>query len=282
MTRTVVSFHAHPDDEALLTGGTLALLAAAGHRVVLVVATSGGLGLTGGSAAGEDLTRVRSAELERSAAALGCARVVTLGFADSGWSPDQSSGPAANSFALVPVAEAARRLADVLEEERADVLTVYDRQGGYGHLDHVRVHDVGLAAAALAGTPRVLEATIDRTLLRRVMRVLGALHLVPKGTAVGAIDSWFSGRDEITHRVAVGAFAGAKRAALACHASQATGGDGPRTAALLLRLPRPLFRRVCGAEWFIETGADVPKPPLSDFLTSARRSTTAAVRPVTS
>ena len=260
MTRTVVSFHAHPDDEALLTGGSLAMLAAAGHRVVLVVATSGGLGLSGESLTANELAAVRLEEVERSAAALGCARVVTLGFADSGWSPDGSTGPAANSFTLVAVADAARRLADVLEAEQADILTIYDRHGGYGHLDHVRVHDVGLAAAALAGTPRVLEATIDRTLLRRVMRVLGALRLVPHGTAVDARESWFSGRDEITHRIPVGAFANAKRAALACHASQATGGEGLRTAALLLRLPRPLFRRVCGTEWFIETGAPVPRP----------------------
>ena len=270
MTQTVVSFHAHPDDEALLTGGTLALLAAAGHRVVLVVATAGGLGLSG-PVAGGDLAALRRAELDRSAAALGVARVVHLGYPDSGWSPDRSSGPAADAFASVPVAQAAGRLADVLEAEQADILTVYDRHGGYGHLDHVRVHDVGLAAARLAGTPRVLEATIDRTLLRRAMRVLGALHLIPQNTAVDAVDSWFSGRDEITHRVPVGAFAAAKRAALACHASQAAGGDGPRTAALLLRLPRPVFRRVCGTEWFIETGAPVPHPPLTDLLTSARR-----------
>ncbi len=277
MTRTVVSFHAHPDDEALLTGGSLAMLAAAGHRVVLVVATSGGLGLSGESLTPNGLATLRLAELERSAAALGCSRVVTLGYADSGWSPDGSIGPAPASFTVVPVAEAARRLADVLEAEQADILTIYDRHGGYGHLDHVRVHDVGLAAAALAGTPRVLEATIDRTLLRRVMRVLGALRLIPKGTAVDAQDSWFSGRDEITHRIPVGAFVGAKRAALACHVSQASGGEGLRTAALLLRLPRPLFRRVCGTEWFIESGAPVPHPPLSDLLTSA-----ATVEPVPS
>ena len=170
----------------------------------------------------------------------------------------------------MPVDDAARRLADVLAEENADLLTIYDRNGGYGHLDHVRVHDVGLAAAELAGKPRVLEATLDRTLLRRVMRGLGLVRLVPPNTAVDRVGSWFSARDEITHRVPVGAFAAQKRAALASHATQATGGDGPRTAALLLRLPGPLFRRVCGTEWFIETGAPVPHPPLADPLESAR------------
>jgi LmbE family N-acetylglucosaminyl deacetylase len=266
---TVVSFHAHPDDEALLTGGTLAMLAAAGHRVVLVVATAGAQGLSGETLDPDGLARRRLEELDRSATALGCARVVHLGFADSGWSPDGATAPAEGTFATVPVAEAARRLADVLQEENADLLTVYDRNGGYGHLDHVRVHDVGLAAAELAGTPRVLEATLDRTLLRRVMRGLGLVRLVPSGTAVDRVDSWFSARNDITHRVPVGAFAAQKRAALASHATQASGGDGPRTAALLLRLPAPLFRRVCGTEWFIETGAPVPHPPIADPLESA-------------
>ena len=94
MTLTVVSFHAHPDDEALLTGGTLAMLAAAGHRVVIVVATAGALGLSGEGLAPDALAERRSAELDRSAAALGSARVVRLGYADSGWCPDGSVPPA--------------------------------------------------------------------------------------------------------------------------------------------------------------------------------------------
>lgn len=269
MALTVVSFHAHPDDEVLLTGGTLAMLAAAGHRVVLVVATAGALGLSGAALDRDGLAARRRDELDRSAAVLGCARVVHLGFADSGWSPDRSDPPAAGTFATVPITQAARRLADVLIEENADLLTVYDGNGGYGHLDHVRVHDVGLAAAELAGTPRVLEATLDRILLRRVMRALSLVRLVPPNTAVDRVDSWFSARDEITHRVPVGPFAATKRAALACHATQTSGGDGPRTAALLLRLPAPLFRRVCGTEWFIETGAPVPRRPLADPLEPA-------------
>ncbi|MFD0890019.1 PIG-L deacetylase family protein, partial [Streptosporangium algeriense] len=80
---TAVFFHAHPDDEALLTAGTMAMLAAQGHRVVLVVATSGELGQAD-LEPGEALGAARMAELYRSAAALGCARVVNLGYGDSG------------------------------------------------------------------------------------------------------------------------------------------------------------------------------------------------------
>jgi LmbE family N-acetylglucosaminyl deacetylase len=269
MTLTVVSFHAHPDDEALLTGGTLAMLAAAGHRVVIVVATAGALGLSGDPLAPADLATRRLEELDHSAKALGCARVVHLGYADSGWCPDGSVPPEPGTFATVPVAEAAARLAEILRDEDADLLTVYDRNGGYGHLDHVHVHDVGVAAAGLAGTPRVLEATIDRTFLRRGMRLLGLVRLVPANTAVDRVDTWFAGRGEITHRVSVRDFAAAKRAALASHSTQATGGDGPRTVTLLLRLPRVLFGRICGTEWFIETGAPVPERKLGNPLDSA-------------
>src|SRR5580658_2301411 len=73
---TVVAFHAHPDDEVLLTGGTLARLAAEGHRVVVVVACDGVMGEATGPGA-----RVRLDELEASAAVLGVARVVHLGYA---------------------------------------------------------------------------------------------------------------------------------------------------------------------------------------------------------
>ena len=86
MSRTVLAFHAHPDDEALLTGGTLAKAAAAGHRVILVTATDGGLGLTSSAYPRERLGEIRLAELRASAAALGAARVEWLGYADSGLS----------------------------------------------------------------------------------------------------------------------------------------------------------------------------------------------------
>src|SRR4051812_48934396 len=141
---TVVSFHAHPDDEALLTGGTLARAAAEGHRVVLVTATAGEAGLTGMPGADRPaLAARRLAELEASATALGCARVEVLGYPDSG-SVQGEPAPAADgersSFAWIDPEEPAQRLAAILREESADALTIYDRHGGYGHPDHVQVH----------------------------------------------------------------------------------------------------------------------------------------------
>ena len=118
MSRTLLAFHAHPDDEALLTGGSLAKAAAAGHRVVLVVATDGGLGMTSRRFPREELGRIRLEELRDSAAALGASRVEWLGYADSGL---QGNG-AGRSFVEVPVSEAAEQLAALLREEAVDVL----------------------------------------------------------------------------------------------------------------------------------------------------------------
>ncbi|MEV4257208.1 PIG-L family deacetylase, partial [Spirillospora sp. NPDC049652] len=257
MRRTCVFFHAHPDDEALLTAGTMARLAAEGHRVVLVVATSGERGLTAdppptrangvdGEAARRDrLGAVRTAELHASARALGCERVVLLGYEDSGLDGDAPGG-----FARAPVAEAAAELAGVLRREAADLLVVYDPAGGYGHPDHVQVHRVGTEAATMAGTPVVLEATVDRDLLLRVLRPLAGLRLLPRSLDVASFERAYTPAAAITHRVRVGRYAAAKRAAMAAHASQATGGDTVRTLAALLRLPRPLFRRAFGTEWY--------------------------------
>ena len=81
---TVVAFHAHPDDEVLLTGGTLAGPVAAGHRVVIVVATDGHM------TAVPDAGSVRLGELRASAAVLGVHRVEHLGYADSGHGPSST------------------------------------------------------------------------------------------------------------------------------------------------------------------------------------------------
>ncbi|MEO9236544.1 MAG: PIG-L family deacetylase, partial [Jatrophihabitantaceae bacterium] len=111
MSFRLVSFHAHPDDEALLTAGTLARAAAEGHRVVLVVATSGEAGLAA-TAPGAALAASRRAELHASAAAIGCARVIELNYPDSGMHNEH------NGFASLPVDEPAGRLAEILREER--------------------------------------------------------------------------------------------------------------------------------------------------------------------
>lgn len=262
--RTLVVFHAHPDDEALLTAGTMARAAAEGHRVVLVVATDGALGLTDESAfgtKGDALAATRSRELAASARALGVARTVELGHADSGSGPEVwPDPPGGRRFVRVPVDDAATALADVLVEERADVLTTYDPHGGYGHRDHVRVHEVGARAAELArerGLPvRVLWATVPRDLICRSIDLVAKVYRFPPEFDRSSFDRAFSSSAEITHRIPVRRFAKAKRASMRAHASQAAdSGGGDRTLGMLVRIPRPLYDLVFGREWFVDPDA---------------------------
>jgi LmbE family N-acetylglucosaminyl deacetylase len=267
MTSTIVAFNAHPDDESLLSGGTLARAAAEGHRVVLVTATCGERGLAGAAdGQGADLGLVRMAELRAAADALGCARVVALGYADSGLHPDPDDSQA---FANADVDDAAFRVACLLREENADVLMIYDRNGGYGHPDHVQVHRVGSRAAVLAGTPVVLEVTVPAGLFRGVLLALRMVGNALGRSAPLGTREVFSDRHRITHRVRVTDHLPQKRAALQAHASQRHAEGQVRVLDRLLRLPDPLFALVFGREWFIEQGRD-PRHKEVDVLASLR------------
>ncbi len=266
---TVVSFHAHPDDEALLTAGTLARAAADGHRVVIVVATSGEAGLAAGGPSAEELGRRREQELAASAEAIGAARVVLLGHADSGSVPGQPPRQV-GTFASLDPHLVAFELATLLVEEHADVLTTYDAAGGYGHPDHVQVHQVGLIAARMAETPVVLEATVDRELLLRATGLLRRAAVVLPVPRLPDLRTAFTPRAELTHRVDVRPQLDQKLQALRAHVSQAGTDDGVRTLALLLCLPRPLQRRVLGVEWFREVGRAPGAVPLDDVFASLR------------
>ena len=268
MTYTIVCFHAHPDDEVLLMGGTMARLAAEGHRVIVVTATTGERGLAAAEVTTDRaLAAVRVDELKRSAALLGCARVVVLGYTDSGSNQNEVCP---NTFAALPLDEPARRLCALLEDEHADVLTIYDPVGGYGHPDHVQVHRVGRRAAELASTPLVLQVTVDRIALQRALRLVRWFApKTPDFRAARFADSYTHPLD-ITHKVNVRGFLPQKRAAMFTHASQSTS-DGPvRAMRWFTRLPWPLFRLAFGHEWFVEQGRRPRKPPLDDVLASLR------------
>src|SRR5262245_53409990 len=183
---TLVFVHAHPDDEASSTGGSMARAAAEGHRVVLVVCTNGDLGEAPEDLVdGETVVERRRQETAASTAILGVARTVWLGYRDSGmhgW--PQNDDPL--SFWQADVDEAGDRLAEVLREEQADAVVMYDWHGGYGHPDHVQVHRVGHRAADLAGTPRRFESTFNRDAMKR--RMDEAPELLPDGEPSGDFD----------------------------------------------------------------------------------------------
>lgn len=263
MARTLVAFHAHPDDEALLTAGTMAKAVAAGHRVVLVVATSGGVGDADADVLdeGETLADHRRRETLASAEALGVARVEFLGYGDSGLD-GASPAPGTEAFAQVDPDAAAQRLAAVLDDEGADVLTSYDPNGGYGHPDHLQVHAVGRRAAALAGTPVLLEATVHREVIRAGLELVSGLGLdLPPEWNPSETDHWFTPGDAITHTIDVGEHLAAKRASMAAHASQATSSvSTTRTLAQFLSLPEPFYAMAFGTEWFVQVDGDPSRP----------------------
>lgn len=270
MSRTVVAFHAHPDDEALLTAGTLARAAAEGHRVVTVFATDGALGLASSEYRNADrsLGSIRLEEARRAGVALGTARVEWLGYADSGHGAElYPDPPGLVRFVRAPVQEAAERLAAILRTERADVLLSYDRNGGYGHRDHVRVHEVGARAAEIARTPRVLEATIPRDTIVRAIGLAGRIYRFPPEFDPTSFERAYSPRAEITHRIGVRRYAAQKRAAMRAHASQATAdGGADRTLAAFLRIPRPAYDVVFGREWFRDPAREPGSPVARDIF----------------
>jgi LmbE family N-acetylglucosaminyl deacetylase len=282
MPRTLVAFHAHPDDEALLTAGTMARAAAEGHRVVLVLATDGGAGLAAADLRGGDgLGALRLEEARVSAEVLGVQRIEWLGYADSGSGAEPEPDlPGRTRFCRAPLEEAAERLAAVLRTERADVLLSYDANGGYGHRDHVRVHEVGARAAEIAGTARVLEATVPRDTIVRAVRAVGRVYRFPAEFDPTSFERAYTARSDITHRIDVRRYAGAKRAAMRAHASQSTGGGasrvgdggqtGDRTLAAFLRIPRPLYDVVFGREWFRDPARSPGGPVLTDVFEGIR------------
>ena len=249
---TIVAFHAHPDDEALLTAGTLARAARDGHRVVLVFATRGEVGTTGADLdAVSTLGALRSAEAEASAAAIGAARVEFLGWSDSGLAPAIDGNWPEGTFCAAPIDEAADRLAAILRSEVADLLIADDRNGGYGHPDHVQVHRVAWAAAVATGTA-FAQATIDREFLSGGIELARGLGVeVPEGFVPVDMSDWYTTHDELTHVVDVSSSLDARRASMAAHASQTTGAaDTVRTLAVFLALPDELFAIAFGTEWY--------------------------------
>jgi LmbE family N-acetylglucosaminyl deacetylase len=258
----IVAFvHAHPDDECIVTAGTMAALADAGHRVVLVLATRGELGEVpeGFLADGESLTERRVQETMSAAEILGVDRVVFLGYHDSGMAGEPTND-AASAFWQADLGEAARRLLAVLAEEGTDRLVTYDERGGYGHPDHVQVHRLGAAVAAAGAGVRVLEATMNRDHIRADREADGGGGGEDDGVEVGMpIERIHLGLD-------VRPWLDRKRAAMRAHRSQIA------EESFFLSMPAERFELVFGTEWYIrhdEPGGDtgpIVAAGLDDFL----------------
>jgi LmbE family N-acetylglucosaminyl deacetylase len=222
---TLMAVHAHPDDEAIGTGGVLARYSAEGVRTVLVTCTNGEQGdALGGVKPGEDghhpeeVAAVRLAELRTSAAQLGVGHLELLGYRDSGmdgWAANQDPGV----FCNVPLPDASARLAELMRHYRPQVVVTYDENGNYGHPDHIQAHRAAVAAAESTGIPdKLYYLAVPRSGIAQIRQMLEA-----SGQGTGAFDvpEDFGVPDEkITTVVDVSPYVRQKREALAAHASQ--------------------------------------------------------------
>jgi N-acetyl-1-D-myo-inositol-2-amino-2-deoxy-alpha-D-glucopyranoside deacetylase len=248
--------HAHPDDETIGNGATMARYADAGAHVTLVTCTRGEQGeilvpeLAHLAADADDgLGLHRETELASAMAVLGVTDHRFLGeaahgrpgrvYRDSGmvWAADGSAAPApdtrADAFALVDVDEPAQRLADVVREVRPQVVVTYEPGGGYGHPDHVQAHRVAMRAVELAAAsdgaggpawsvPKVYWVVLPEGLVRTTLRELNAADANPfrHGAADRRLPSMIVPDELVTSCVDGSAYVGRKAAAMRAHATQ--------------------------------------------------------------
>jgi N-acetyl-1-D-myo-inositol-2-amino-2-deoxy-alpha-D-glucopyranoside deacetylase len=234
--RRVLFVHAHPDDETVSTGATMARYAASGAHVTLVTCTLGEEGeihvpaLAGfAPSEGDQLGGYRYVELERACAALGVTDHRFLGgagrFRDSGMMGTESNKHP-RAFWGADLDDAAALLLDVIREVRPQVVVTYDSNGGYGHPDHIQTHRVAMRAVELAsaegiGPDKVYWAAVPRSVLAIGMEQFTNSTANPFGGVTNVDEIPFAVPDDrIAARIEANAQAGAKLAAAEAHATQ--------------------------------------------------------------
>ena len=235
MSPTLLALHAHPDDEAIFTGGLLARAAALGWRCVVVVATSG----EGGRALrdGEPLGALRRRETQAAAGLLGVSRVAFLGYWDSGMAGDT---PPDGALATADPEILRTAVQSIVDEERPSLVLSYDLEGMYGHPDHLVIHQIG---RAIDTTASLWEATIDRSELG-ALREQWLLRGMPD-EAWPASTSAAMGMDHPgLVRLDVSAEMETKHAAIVAHDSQVLEADS------FMGLPPGVFHQLLVTEWY--------------------------------
>lgn len=251
--------HAHPDDESIGQGATMARYVAEGRGVTLVTCTAGEMGeilvpeLEHLAADREDkLGEHRRGELEAAMQALGVTDHRFLGgfgcYRDSGmqWHEDGHAIAADdihdNAFWRADLAEAATRLVEVIREVRPQVLVTYDQFGGYGHPDHIQAHRVAMYGAQLAAAPsyrrdlgeawdiaKIYWGGISEGRMRdglRALRDAGDETSFETWDPEGPLPPMFVPDEDITTEIDASDYVEQKMAALRAHATQITT-DGP-------------------------------------------------------
>jgi mycothiol S-conjugate amidase len=244
--RTIMTVHAHPDDEASKGAPTLAMYHAQGVRTVLVCCTGGEEGELQNPTLREPgqpfhgltpeqekalVASMRPAELEASASVIGFDEVVMLGYRDSGMAESESNNHP-DCFWQADIDEATGRQVAVIRRTRPQVIITYnDDQQGYPHPDHLRVHDISVLAFDRAGDPAWYpESGEPFTPLKLYFttwsrRRLVAIHegLIQHQGESPYDARWFERPDHddrITTRIEVSRFLWSRTKALLAHATQ--------------------------------------------------------------
>ncbi|WP_422745514.1 N-acetyl-1-D-myo-inositol-2-amino-2-deoxy-alpha-D-glucopyranoside deacetylase [Mycobacterium sp. WMMD1722] len=243
--------HAHPDDETLTTGGTIARYAAQGAEVRVVTCTLGEEGEVIGRRFAQlavdhadQLGGYRISELTRALEALGAGEPHFLG-GPGHWRDSGMAGTPPRRhrrFVDAPLPDAAGALAGVIDDFRPHVVVTYDPDGGYGHPDHIQTHRVTTAAvdAARWAVPRVCWTVSATSAIASGLRDLG--ELPPEWTRISVDEVPFGYPDDrIDVVIDVAASLAAKVAALRAHATQVSVAPDGRSLALSNNIAMPVL-----------------------------------------
>jgi N-acetyl-1-D-myo-inositol-2-amino-2-deoxy-alpha-D-glucopyranoside deacetylase len=267
----ILFVHAHPDDESIGTGATMAKYAAEGAHVCLVTCTLGEEGevipdeLRHLASDKEDrLGEYRIGEMAEAAAALGVRDHRYLG-GPGRWRDSGMMGTATNDdprcFWQADVDEAGGELAKIIREVRPHVIVTYDERGNYGHPDHIQAHRVAWRAFELAADPsftgggepwraaKFYAYATPRTVLARAIAVMREAKL--PFARVAGLDELGSGvpDGQVTTVVDARAHLPAKLAALRAHRTQIT--VAPEAAGPFFALSNNLGQQAFGTEYYI-------------------------------
>ncbi len=281
---TLFMVHAHPDDETIGTGGTLARYASEGVHTVLVCCTRGEEGeihdaTLDAAEAKSHLGQIREAELRRAAAALGVGALHFLPYRDSGMAGSLAAARP-DSFARASVDDATWRVATLIRETRPQVVVVYDPGGGYGHPDHVKAHQVVVRAIARAiqgddgrdgwTVQKLYYPAIALSALKAANAAMSARGLPPP---FDDDDQRFDARQKalpdaaLTARIAVAPYRTQVVAALRAHRTQLDDDD------VLLSLPPDIAARTFAVESYVRAWTRVAAPEHEDDLFAGLRET---------
>jgi LmbE family N-acetylglucosaminyl deacetylase len=247
--RCAVAVHAHPDDESIVTGGLLARCAAEGIRTVVITCTGGDIGPRRAAVDGP-LVDARAAELRAALEILGVTRHVQLGYRDSGllgW-PDNNHP---DSLVQAPLSAASGKVLDVLREEQPELVVTYGADGGYGHPDHIKTHQVTVEACRISGQPGLYAVVFPRAWLAHFVEVAAAAGVEARGPALLGVDdmdppaSFGTPDGEPFEALDTSDYVDIKRAAIAAHRSQM--GDDH----VLVRLPARVYAEAWSREWYL-------------------------------